>query len=202
VWNIRNLIAATIILGLASVVLGSPDNSAQIRKEYKGQENVPDHLMFAFTLRFMKRTYENEREFALVLVQENMKLGSEESAERFLQRMLAAGADLESRRRYVNKAVMCQDNSLRSNSQIYRSLDALDDAYVTIAKYAYDEFKSTLKKDEKKRFKAWMEEFKEGYSHTAFDHSSVFESTGVDVKTHLQQVCMKAEQDELAREQQ
>ena len=169
----------------------------RVRKEYRS-ETTPDHLMFACLLRITAARYEADRDFALEIVRQNMRLASDEEAEKFIGRMLVAGNDLARTKRIVETAILCQDDSARPKSESYRSMDSLDDARITVSKYAYSDFRETLSDAEEEYFKAWLDDAKEGYSFTALDHSSLYENRGVDVRAHVAQLCVRYAQEEQA----
>ena len=194
------LVAAVFSL-IAVPVFGGPEHSAKVRKEYGENNLAPDHVVFASLLRAMELRAESDRVLALSIVQENMKFDSLEAAENFLQRMISARADLSRTKRVMNTAELCQDDSSRTDSDIYKAMDTLDDDRLVMYKIAYYDFISELNKDERRRLKAWLDDAKEGYSYVAYEHSSLFENRGVDVKTHVQQLCIRYAQEELARTQ-
>ena len=186
---------------MATLVYAAAENPGHIRKQYGGKQNTPDHLMFTFLLRAMTLRYESDKDFALEIVQDRMRLDSRETAQLFLDRMLASGQSYARTKRVVDTAILCQDNLGRAKSEIYRSMDSLDDARITISEFAYRDFVKTLSTEETDNLKAWIDDAKEGYTFTALDHSSLYENRGVDVKTHVEQLCIKYEQEELTREQ-
>lgn len=166
----------------------------QIRKEFHGQAGTPDYVIFSAVVRAMSIRNETDRDFALSIVQDNMKIGSRQSAEDFLTRMLDASAELANSKEKLDKEVLCTDAVDRSNSDIYRSMDMLDDLKLTLDKRAYSGFEKTLNTDEKKYFSAWLNDEKGGYKYASLDHSSLYEGRGIDVKIHLQQVCIELAQ--------
>jgi len=198
--SVTVLLLATVSI-LATNSVAYSENSAQVRKQYGGVENTPDHLMFDVILRFMKLKNEADKELALLIVHRYMKVDSKASAEEFLQRLLAAGEDMKQTKRNLDIAILCQRETVTDKSKIYTAMDNLDDARIAFADFAYVEFNKTLKAEEKQYFKAWLEDAKEGYAYTAFDHSSLFESSGLDVVGHVQQRCVRFEQENLARTQ-
>lgn len=192
------MLTVAISLLAAPPTFSAPSEFHQVRHSFGGKENTPDHLMFDFLLRAMSLRYEADEEFALSIVQESMKLESRESSQDLLDRMLAAGEDLKRTKLALDTAMLCQDNTTRTRASIYQAMDSLDDVKRTIAENAYDDFLRSLDEDEIQNFRNWIDESKEGYSCTAFDHQSLFENRGTDVKIHLQQLCIKKAQEAAA----
>ena len=189
--------AVVALLVLPSVALAAPDNSPQIRKEYGGRENTPNHVIFAFHLQAMALRYDEDQEFARYLVKINMKVSKDESAEEFLRQMFEAHESMTSTKRDLSIAVLCNNIPARTKRNIYTSMDNLDDVREAVSKSAYKRFMMKLNEAEKNDFRTWLEDLKQGYSQVTFDHASLYATSGIDVKVSAQRQCIKYEQDKL-----
>ena len=194
-WKTSLLVAVSIVMTTAA--MGSSENSVQIRKQYGGLLNTPDHVMFTFLVRMMSDKYERDTEFAIEIVQNSMDL-TPENAESFLQRMQNAVAQIAEGVDSFESERLCRETSSRSKADLYSSLNSVDDEVLKIGKQIYRDFMTNLTRVEKKNFKVWLDESKDGYSHTLLDHEHLYENRGIDVKIHLQQKCIKAEQKRIA----
>ena len=194
------LIAVSLLCAMP--VFSSPGDSAQVRVSYGAVNKAPDHLVYAFLLRYMATKNETETDFAISIVRERMKFESPESAMVFLDRLLEEGAELASSNRHAKAALICNDYASKSNASLYSAMDSLDDRREDQSKNAYQQFKNSLSKEDQANFKTWIDDVKESYTYTAFDHASLFENRGIDVNIHVQQLCLKNSQKLLEEEQQ
>lgn len=176
--------------------------SLKVREKYGGVDNTPDHVVFAGLLRYLEKQNETKRDLAVEMVKSNMGLPSETLAEEFLDRLLTVATDLRTTSRTVATAVLCQDNTNRPKSEIYKAMDSLDDTRLVLARHAYDDFKDSLTENEQRLMQKWLEDEKEGYTYYALDHSAMYEGGGTDVKAHLQQTCLEYAQEALEGEPQ
>ncbi|MGH8194595.1 MAG: hypothetical protein ACREQ8_09380 [Woeseiaceae bacterium] len=186
-----SLIAVTIVtLAMTSLAHADPPARSveKIRKEYRGSE-APDYVMLAHEVRSIRSTAEWNRDIALWLVQKYMHIDSNEAAEAFLSRMVAAADELDSEYDKVWDTMVCGPEALRAKEGLYHRLDQVEDLWLVKSHNAYVKFMSELDESQRNAMTAWLEEDKEGFHFRIAEQKSSFESTGVDVVNHIDTVC-------------
>jgi hypothetical protein len=176
------------------------DQDIRIRTEYSGAD-TPTYMIFAFTLHVLQEESSVDRDGTIRSIHSHMKLGSESSAEEFLQLLLQAATTLEDQNRQLELAILCPPNPNRTVLSIYRAMDAIDDSRAREAEIVFDDFVKSLSELERGPFLAWMEDEKKGYTHRALDHQSMYESSGRDVKVDIIGYCEALEHEQLRRDE-
>lgn len=188
-----NLVAVTLVVSaMTGLSYADPDRPERIheniRTEYRGAA-TPDHIMFAHELFTIREAAVSYPDYALRIVQEGMQLDSEEAAEAFIARMVAAAGELESEYGKVSDTLLCGPDAPRAREALYKILDRVDDLREIKDHNAYVKFTSSLDKSQKDALSAWLEEDKEGFYYRTAEHKSSYEGTGVDVVRHVETVC-------------
>lgn len=188
----KSLSLIAVIL-IALVIAGTsyadpPERTEKIRKAYRGAA-APDYLMFATEVLSMKETAEWNRDIALQIVQKRMGLDSEDAAEAFLSRMVAAAKELEAEHGNVVDTMLCGPNVPREKKALYQRLDQVDDLQEIKSHNVYVKFLSSLDEGQQAAMTAWLKESKEGFSYRTAEHETSFENVGVDVVNHVDMVC-------------
>jgi hypothetical protein len=198
---IHRRFALTILLLVASTapaisysqLSSDPEQRVKIRTEYNRTQATPDHLIFAYTLLYVRNWHKDDADIARQIVSARMELESEESADKFLESMLDAADELENKRAVVTKAMLCVGRAYRTEKLTYVQMDGLDDAKENLSLSIYRGFMSNLDDRQSSTFSAWLSKMKQGYYYRTAEHEGMYKDTGYAVTSHIDNVCAQLE---------
>lgn len=161
----------------------------KIRTEHRHSPDTPNHLVFGMTLYSIQSREARDHDLAVQIVQKRFGLGSAEEAERILTKMLDVLESLQQEHWELRKKMLCGADRVREKGVIYRKMDALDDVRAVATHKHYIMFLSDLDDAATVNYLQWLEERKKTYSYRTAEHASMYEGTGIDVLSYVDQSC-------------
>lgn len=161
----------------------------KIRTEHRHSPDTPNHLVFGSILHSTHSREARDHDIAVQIVQKRFGLGSAQEAERILTKMLDTLESLQHENMLLRKKMLCGADRVREKRVIYRKMDALDDVRAVATHKHYIIFLSDLDDAATVNFLQWLEESKKTYSYRTAEHASMYEGTGIDVLSYVDQSC-------------
>ena len=145
-----------------------------VRYEFRG-DTIPDYLAFFTVAHSVQDKAQNDPERAVKLIEKMFGVfGSPtvyELIDRTVQFLASYNADYDK----ATNATLC--GSAKSDDELYRGLDDLEDTRHAIVERHYTRFVATLTEPQKKTLLSYLADDKQGQSYTAFDHRATYESS-------------------------
>lgn len=190
-------IFAIVFLISSPVVADQPEESQhdniRVRTEYRKSMDTPNHFVFWSVLRSVRSRDAQDHYQTLQIIQSRFELESPEEAEGILANMLATAEAIKKEHLEIRKTILCKGDRAQEKVDVYRRMDAVDDARAAATRRHYLSYMAGLDATEEVNLLQWLDERKKTYSYRTAEHESLYEGSGIDMIAYIDQACAKWE---------
>ncbi len=172
--------------GLGLDGISQADRERIIRHEYHNSPDLPDSVSFHNILVSVTGADEEDRAFAVGLVQHRMGL-SLGDAEQLVDHMIATFASFNAEMSEMVERLACSKR--HTGDQIYTVFESIDDVRNGLLTKHLAIMKSELSRDQTESFDAWLQMRKPHISHIEYRHKEAYEFYGANAETTLETIC-------------
>lgn len=188
-------IFAILFLVSFPIVADQPEQSQhdniRVRTEYKHSMDTPNHLVFWSVLRSVQSRDAQDHDVTVQIILARFDLVSAEDAEMVLANMLVTANAIKNEHLEIRNTILCKGDRAQEKVEIFRRMDAVDDARDAATRHHYLSYMSSLDASEEVNFLRWLDERKKTYSYRTAEHESLYEGSGIDVIAFIDQACAK-----------